>query len=71
MCKATQKEQTQERNVNDNELRVIRSAKLHREIPLLGSALRINIARKSHHNKRSKKNLYSFYEVLAPGSLVR
>ena len=71
MCKTTQKAQTQERNANDNEPRVRRSAKLHRAIPLQESAERINIARKCHPNKRSSKGLYGLYEVLAPGSVAR
>ena len=56
MCKATQDAQTRERNATDNELRFLRSSKLHRAIPLKQPADQINIARRLHPNKRSKKN---------------
>ena len=45
--------------------------KAHRPLPLKEHAVQLNIARKKHLHKRSKKNLDGFYEVLAPGSVVQ
>ena len=67
----TQEAQTRERNGNDNEPRLCRSAKLHQSTPLKASAVRINIARKLHPKKRSMTKLDGLYEVLAPGFLAQ
>ena len=71
MCKATRDATTRERLAADNESRFIRTTKGHRAIPLKEHAVQINIARKKHPHKRSKKNLDGLYEVLAPGSVVQ
>ena len=39
--------------------------------PRVNDSLLINIARKNHPNRRSKKNPDGLYEVLAPGSVVQ
>ena len=71
MCKATRDATTRERLAAGNESRFIRTTKAHRAIPLKEHAVQINIARKKHPHKRSKKNLDGLYEVLAPGSIVQ
>ena len=71
MCKTTRDATTRERLAADNESRFIRTTKAHRAIPLKEHAVQINIARKKHPHKRSKKNLDGLYEVLAPGSIVQ
>ena len=71
MCKATRDATTRERLAADNESRFLRTIKAHRAIPLKEHAVQINIARKKHPHKRSKKNLDGLYEVLAPGSVVQ
>ena len=70
-CKATTDATTRERLGTDNESRFLRTTKAHRPLPLKEHAVRLNIARKKHHHKRSKKNLDGLYEVLAPGSVVQ
>ena len=70
-CKATRDATTRERLAADNESRFLRTTKAHRAIPLREHAVQINIARKKHPHKRSKKNLDKLYEVLAPGSVVQ
>ena len=71
MCKATRDVTTRERLAADNESRFLRTTKAHRAIPLKEHAVQINIARKKHPHKRSKKNLDGLYEILAPGSVVQ
>ena len=57
MCKATRDATTRERLAADNESRFLRTTKAHRAIPLKEHAVQINIARKKHAHKWSKKNL--------------
>ena len=71
MCKTTRDATTRDRLAADIESRFIRTIKAHRAIPLKEHAVQINIARKKHPHKRSKKNLDGLYEVLAPGSIVQ
>ena len=71
MSKATRDATTRERLAADNESRFLRTTKAHRAIPLKEHSVQINIARKKHPHKRSKKNLDGLYEVLAPGSVVQ
>ena len=71
MCKATHNASSRERLDTDNESRFLRTTKVSRPIPLREHAVQINIARKKHAHKRSKKNLDGLYEVLAPGSVVQ
>ena len=70
MCKATKYATTRERLATDNESRFLRTTKAHRPLPLKEHAVQLNIARKKHLHKRSKKNLDGLY-VLAPGSVVQ
>ena len=70
MCKATKYATTRERLATDNESRFLRTTKAHRPLPLKEHAVQLNIARKKHLHKRSKKNLGGLY-VLAPGSVVQ
>ena len=71
MCKATKDATKRERLATDNESRFLRTTKAHRPLPLKEHAIQLNIARKKHLHKRSKKNLDGLYEVLAPGSVVQ
>ena len=71
MCKATRDATTRERLAAVNESRFLRTTKAHRAIPLKEHAVQINIARKKHPHKQSKKNLDGLYEVLATGSVVQ
>ena len=71
MCKATRDASTRERLATENESRFLRTTKANRPIPLKEHAVQINIARKIHPHRRSKKNLDGLYEVLAPGSVVQ
>ena len=71
MCKATKDATTRERLANDNESRFLRTTQAHRPLLLKEHAVQLNIARKKHLHKRSKKNLDSLYEVLAPESVVQ
>ena len=64
--RATQEPKSRERASNDGEPRFLRT-KATRPIPLKERAVEINIARKIHGKRRSKKNLEGLYEVLAPG----
>ena len=66
MCKATKDATTCERLATNNEFRFLRTTKAHRPLPLKEHAVQLNIARKKHLHKRSKKNLDGLYEVLAP-----
>ena len=71
MCKATKDATTRERLATDNESRFLRNTKAHRPLPLKEHAVQLNIARKKHLHKRSKKDLDGLYEKLAPGSVVQ
>ena len=71
MCKATKDATTREHLATDNESHFLRTTKAHRPLPLKEHAVQLNIARKKHLHKRSKKNLDGLYEVLAPGSVVQ
>ena len=71
MCKATKDAHSLERLAGNNESRVLLTTKAHRPIHLKEHTVQLNIARKKHPNKRSKKNLDGFYEVLALGSVVQ
>ena len=71
MCKATKDATNRERLATDNESRFLRTIQAHRPLPLTEHAVQLNIARKKHIHKRSKKNLEGLYEVLAPGSVVQ
>ena len=71
MCEATKDAHSRERLAGDNESRFMHTTKAHRPIPLKENTMQLNIARKKHPNRRSKKNLYALYEVLAPGSVVQ
>ena len=70
-CKATKDATTRECLATDNESRFLRTTQAHRPLPLKEHAVQLNIARKKHLHKRSKKNLDGLYEVLAPGSVVQ
>ena len=71
MCKATKDATTRERLATDNESGFLCTTQAHRPLPLKEHAVQLNIARKKHLHKRSKKNLNGLYEVLAPGSVVQ
>ena len=71
MCKATKDATTRERLATDNESRFLRTTQAHRPLPLKEHAVQLNIARKKHLHKRSKKNLDGLYEVLTPRSVVQ
>ena len=71
MCKATKDATNRERLATDNESRFLRTTQAHRPLPLKEHAVQLNIARKKHLHKRSKKNLDGLYELLAPGSVVQ
>ena len=71
MCKATKDATNREWLATDNESRFLRTTQAHRPLPLKEHAVQLNIARKKHLHKRSKKNLDGLYEVLAPGSVVQ
>ena len=70
-CKAVRNASTRERLADDNESRFLSTKKAHRPIPLKEHEVQINIARKKHSHRRSKKNLDGLNEVLAPGSVVQ
>ena len=67
MSRAAQEGKTRERSSTDGESRFLR-AKATRSIPLIERAVELNLARKIHWKRRSKKTLEGLYEVLAPGS---
>ena len=71
MCLATRDASTRERLATENESRFLLNSKANRPIPLKEHAVQINIARKKHPHRRSKKNLDGLYGVLAPGSVVQ
>ena len=69
MSRATQEAKSREPVSNDGEPRFLRT-KATRTIPLKERAVQLNLARKIHGKRRSKKNLEGLYEVLAPGSHI-
>ena len=69
MCAVTNDALYRERLAGDNESRFLRSTKAQRLIPLKEHTVQLNIARKKHPNRRSKKNFDGLYEILAPGSV--
>ena len=69
MSRATQEAKTKEQASADGESRFLRT-KAIRPIPLKERAVELNLARKIHGKRRSKKNLEGLYEVLAPGSHI-
>ena len=71
MCAAMKDAVSRERLAADNESRLLRSTKAHSLLPLKEHTVQLNITRKKHPTKQSKKNLDGLYEVLAPGSVVR
>ena len=71
MCKATRDATSRVQLAADYKSRFLRTTKAHRAIPVKKHAVQINIDRKKHPHKRSKKNLDGLYEVLAPGSVVQ
>ena len=64
MSRATSEAKDRERASTDGESQFFRT-KAIRPIPLKERAVELNIARKIHGKKRSKKNLEGLYEVLA------
>ena len=71
MYKATKDAHSRVRLAGDKESRFLHTTKAHRPIPLKEHTVQLNIARKKHPNRRSKKNLDGLYEVLATGSVVQ
>ena len=69
MSRATHEANERERATTDGESRFLRN-KAIRPIPLKERAVELNLARKIHGKRRSKKNLERLYEVLAPGSQI-
>ena len=69
MSRATQEAKTRERASTDGESRFLRT-KAIRPIPLKERAMELNLARKIHGKRRSKKNLEGLYEVFASGSHI-
>ena len=71
MCKATKDAHSRVRLAGDNESRFLHTTKAHRPIPLKEHTVQLNIARKKHPHRRSKKNIDGLYEVLATRSVVQ
>ena len=69
MSRATHKAKERERASTDGESRFLRT-KAIRPLPLKERAVELNLARKIHGKRRSKKNLEGLYEVLAPDSHI-
>ena len=69
MSQATHEAKERERASTDGGSRFLRT-KAIRSIPFKERAEELNLARKFHGKRRSRKNLEGFYEVLAPGSLI-
>ena len=65
MSRATREAKNRESASTDGESRFLKT-KAFRPIPLKERAVELNLARKIHGKKRSKKNLEGLYEVLAP-----
>ena len=66
MTRATTEARSREQASTDGEPRFLKT-KAIRPIPLKERAAELNLARKVHGKRRSKKNLEGLYEVLAPG----
>ena len=69
MTRANTEAKSREKTSTDGESRFLKT-KAIRPIPLKERAVELNLARKVHGRKRSKKNLEGLYEVLAPGSQI-
>ena len=69
MTRASTEARNRERASTDGESRFLKT-KVIRPIPLKERAVELNLARKVHGKRRSKKNLEGLYEVLAPGSHI-
>ena len=69
MSRATHEAKEREKASTDGESRFFRS-KAIRPLPLKERAVQLNLARKIHGKRRSKKNLEGLYEVLSPGSHI-
>ena len=71
MCAATNDALSHKRLAGDKESRFLSSMKTQRPITLKEHTVQLNIARKRHPKRSSKKNLDELYEVLASGSVVQ
>ena len=69
MTRASNEAKDKERASTDGESRFLKT-KAIRSIPLMEHAVELNLARKVHGKRRSKKNLEGLYEVLVPGSHI-
>ena len=69
MTRATTEASARERASTDGESRFLKT-KAIRPIPLKERSVELNLARKIHGKRRSKKKLEGLYEVLAPGSHI-
>ena len=69
ITRASQEVKNRERASMDGESRFLHT-KATRPIPLKERAVELNLTRKIHGKRRSKKNLKGLYEVLAPGSHI-
>ena len=69
MTRASTEARNRERASTDGGSRFLKT-KAIRPIPLKERAVELNLARKVHGKRRSKKNLEGLYEVLAPGSHI-
>ena len=69
MTRASNEAKERERASTDEESRFLKT-KAIRPIPLKERAVELNLARKVHGKRRSKKNLEGLYEVLTPGSHI-
>ena len=69
MTRANTEAKSRERASTDGEPRFLKT-KAIRPIPLKERAVELNLARKVHGKRRSKKNMEGLYEVLAPGSHI-
>ena len=69
MSRATHEAKERERASTDGKSRFLRT-KAIRPLSLKERAVELNLSRKIHERRRSKKNLEGFYEVLAPGSHI-
>ena len=69
MSRATHEAKERERASTDGESQFLRTKPI-RPLPLKERAVELNLARKIHGKRRSKKNLEGLYEVLAPGLFI-
>ena len=69
MSRATQAAKIRERASTGGKSRFLRT-KANRPIPLKERSVELNLARKIHGKRRSKKNLEGLYDVVAPGSHI-